>query len=351
MRTLPIYFLVDVSESMVGEPIARIEEGMRDVIKELQTDPYALETVSVSVIAFAGKAEVLCPLQEIIRFYPPDFPIGGGTSLGAALTALMEAMDKEVRPATREAKGDWRPIVFLFTDGAPTDDYGQALTRWKEKYSKKCTLIAISVGDGADLEILSEIANEVLMFKDKGSGSYKQFFKWVTASIQSFSQSVVENIKQGQLVAGDSSVVEKIDLKKHKDRNDDNYAVLLGRCQNKKQDYLIKFIKRVNACEDLPCIDGKPMQVRDYRLVGAFAIDRDRYARMTDENAQLCKVHISDLSGSPSCPCCGNRFALIICGCGNIFCGEAGDCHCPWCGKDGVISPVGGDETITRRQG
>ena len=85
MRRLPIYFLIDVSESMVGEPIIQVEKGMRNIIQELRTDPYALETVFVSVIVFAGKEKVLSPLTELYKFYPPQFPIGGGTSLGTAL--------------------------------------------------------------------------------------------------------------------------------------------------------------------------------------------------------------------------------------------------------------------------
>jgi putative membrane protein len=38
---------------MVGEPIAQVEEGMRTIIQELRTDPYALETVFVGILAFA----------------------------------------------------------------------------------------------------------------------------------------------------------------------------------------------------------------------------------------------------------------------------------------------------------
>lgn len=85
MRRLPIYFLVDVSESMVGEPIQQVQDGMRMIVQELRTDPYALETAYISVIAFAGKAKSVTPLTELYKFYPPTFPIGGGTSLGAAL--------------------------------------------------------------------------------------------------------------------------------------------------------------------------------------------------------------------------------------------------------------------------
>ena len=102
MRRLPIYFLVDVSESMVGEPIQQVQEGMRMIVQELRTDPYALETAYISVIAFAGKAKSISPLTELYKFYPPTFPIGGGTSLGEALDFLMDDMDKSLVKTTLE---------------------------------------------------------------------------------------------------------------------------------------------------------------------------------------------------------------------------------------------------------
>ena len=85
MRRLPIYFLIDVSESMVGDPIQQVEEGLATIIKTLKTDPTAIETVWVSIIVFAGQAKTLVPLQELISFYPPKFPIGSATSLSKGL--------------------------------------------------------------------------------------------------------------------------------------------------------------------------------------------------------------------------------------------------------------------------
>lgn len=104
MRRLPIYFLVDVSESMVGEPIEQVQNGMRTIIQELRVDPYALETAFVSIIAFAGKAQSLSPLTELYKFYPPTFPIGGGTSLGVAMNYLMDDIDKSIQKTTLEAR-------------------------------------------------------------------------------------------------------------------------------------------------------------------------------------------------------------------------------------------------------
>lgn len=59
MRRLPIYFLLDVSESMVGDSIEHVQDGMATIIKELKTDPFALETVWISIIAFAQKLKLL----------------------------------------------------------------------------------------------------------------------------------------------------------------------------------------------------------------------------------------------------------------------------------------------------
>ncbi|MBA3664186.1 MAG: VWA domain-containing protein, partial [Bacteroidetes bacterium] len=140
MRRLPIYFLIDVSESMVGEPIQQVEEGLATIIKELKTDPNSIETVWVSIIVFAGQAKTLVPLQEIVNFYPPRFPVGSGTSLSRALGHLMFELRKNQVTTTMERKGDWKPIVFLFTDGVPTDNTKIAIGEWKQNWQRTANM-------------------------------------------------------------------------------------------------------------------------------------------------------------------------------------------------------------------
>jgi len=122
MRKFPVYIVVDVSESMAGETLAVLEQGMRAIVSDLMTDPQALEMVWISVIGFAGRPRTLAPMTELAEFVPPHLPVGGGTALGAALTHLMDAIDRDVTRSSAERKGDWRPMVFLLTDGVPTDD-------------------------------------------------------------------------------------------------------------------------------------------------------------------------------------------------------------------------------------
>ena len=173
MRRLPVYFLVDVSESMVGAPIQQVQDGMRMIVQELRTDPYALETAFISIIAFAGKAKCISPLTELYKFYPPIFPIGGGTSLGVALNFLMDDMDKNLVKTTTEQKGDWKPIVFLFTDGTPTDNPSSAFARWNNSYRRKANIVAISIGDNVNTQLLGQISDNVLRLNRDARKSVK----------------------------------------------------------------------------------------------------------------------------------------------------------------------------------
>lgn len=332
MRRLPIYFLVDVSESMVGTPIEQVQEGMRTIIQNLRVDPYALETVFVSIIAFAGKAKVLSPLTELYKFYPPVFPIGGGTALGQGLECLMDDMDRNVQKTTREQKGDWKPLVFLFTDGNPTDDYALAFRRWNDRYRSHCNLVAVSIGDNVNVLTFAQITNDILLLKETDPESFSRFFKWVTDSIKTTSMSVSEGETEGMKLAPTSGInLEKADPGRYPGTVDENFAVLYGRCQTTRQDYLIKYARR-----DQPHAERETTGHRPFRLVGAYPIDKETYA------AYSCgghaRINTMSLSGVPACPCCGNQLGVVVCECGNIFCvGDSSTTECPWCGLQGTL--------------
>lgn len=347
MRRLPIYFLVDVSESMVGTPIEQVQDGMATIINELRTDPYALETAWVSVIAFAGKAKMLSPLEELYKFYPPKFPIGGGTSLGTALNFLMDEMDHTLQKTTTEVKGDWKPIIFLFTDGTPTDDYSSAFIKWNNKYRKHCNLVAISLGDNIDTGVLGQITDNVLRLNDTSPESFKQFFRWVTASIKTSSVSVTDAGDDSlKLAPTDGINLEKVDVTKSQ-KVDENFVVLLGKCQNTHKTYLVKYAKSLRPSE------YAPFDVLYYKLIGGYPVNEETYKELSDSRPANQKINTEELRGMPTCPCCGNQLGVVICECGNIFCvGEDAHSKCPWCGMEGELGGIGeGGIDITRSRG
>lgn len=66
MRRLPLFFVLDCSESMVGDNLKKMEDGLQAIVRALRADPHALETVYVSVVAFAGVARTIAPLVELV---------------------------------------------------------------------------------------------------------------------------------------------------------------------------------------------------------------------------------------------------------------------------------------------
>lgn len=337
MRRLPIYFLIDVSESMVGDPVEQVQDGIATIVKALRADPYALETVLVSVIAFAGKAKKLTPLLELTQFYPPKLPVGGGTSLGNALAFLMDDVDASVQKTTAEAKGDWKPIVFLFTDGNPTDEYQAAFDRWNRGYRRSASLVVVSLGDNANLNIFGKITETVLALKSTDAASFRQLFKWVTASIKTSSVSVREaGSDELQLAPIQDDALVKIDLDKYLPAKiDDNFAVILAKCQTTERHYLIKY----------------QHELRSYRLVGAFPVDSS-YFELAEGRQAVGKVNTSRLQGFPACPCCGNQYGFSTCSCGGIHCGSESRVQtCPWCGQQAEYGLGGGDLDVARTRG
>ncbi|MBD5386861.1 VWA domain-containing protein [bacterium] len=334
MRRLPIYFLIDVSESMVGVPIEQVQDGMRTIIQNLRVDPYALETVFVSIIVFAGRSKVLSPLTELYKFYPPVFPIGGGTSLGQGLECLMNDMDRNVQRTTLESKGDWKPIIFLFTDGNPTDDYAAAFRRWNEKYRRHCNLIAVSIGDNVNVLTLAQITNDILLLKDTDADSFCKFFKWVTASIKTTSMSVSEHNADEIKLAPTSGInLEKVDPATHPGCVDENFAVLHSRCQNTKQDFLVKYSRQMQGYYGQKSYYGNSSE---FKLVGAYPINKEEYERLS--SGASVRINTTLLRGVPACPCCGNQIGVVVCDCGNLFCvGESETNECPWCGMQGTL--------------
>ena len=90
MRRLPVYILLDTSGSMKGEPIHSVNVGLQSMLSALRQDPYALESVYISIITFDIEARVylsLTPLEEI-QIPEIEVPSSGATFMGAALNYL-----------------------------------------------------------------------------------------------------------------------------------------------------------------------------------------------------------------------------------------------------------------------
>ena len=182
MRHLPVYILIDTSGSMKGEPIESVKVGLADMVATLRQDPYALETVCISIITYDREVKQVLPLTELENLQIPDIvtPESGPTHTGLALKMLCEKIPVEVRKGTPEQKGDWRPLLFLMTDGRPAD-----LQLYREMIPKVqsmnfASIIGCAAGPKAKTELLQELTSQVFRLDTMDATTFKKFFVWVT---------------------------------------------------------------------------------------------------------------------------------------------------------------------------
>ncbi|QHQ18534.1 VWA domain-containing protein [Pectobacterium parmentieri] len=346
MRRLPVFFVLDCSESMIGDNLKKMNDGLQAIVSDLKKDPHALETAWISVIAFAGVAQTIVPLVEVVSFYPPRLPLGGGTSLGAALRELTKQIDEQVRKTTQERKGDWKPVVYLLTDGRPTDDTASEITRWKQHYANKVNLIAIGLGASADLNTLRQLTENVLLFTEAQEGDFTRFIKWITASVTAHSRSVGEDAPP--LLSNNESIV-RLAKDEVARAYDENCVILVGRCNKSRRPYLMKY-ERPNV--NLSSLNFK-LNINGFNLAGCFPIDED-YFTWSDARASALQVNTSELHGAPGCPHCGNASAFAMCSCGKLLCINGPETViCPWCNHNISFSENGGvdDFDVNRGRG
>lgn len=336
MRRLPIFLVLDVSESMAGKAIDDVQSGIKMLTDALMGDPFAMETVYISVIAFAGKAKTIVPLTYIMDFIPPQLPIGSGTNLSDALKVLMHEIDTNVKKNTHDTKGDWKPLIFILTDGTPNDNYKAAAAQWKLNYGKYST-VAVLMGENSDASALKSITDNVLVFKETTKESYQAFFKWVSSSIQTSSKEIGENGKENA-----SGNFDKIRKNMEADlladdlptENNVDYLVLSARCQKTKKPYIIRYVSRNKS--------------KTYTSDGSYPVGED-YFELSGSGESEQRVSIEQLSGPlPDCPHCHNTM-LGHCQCEKWLCLDPDrltNVKCPSCGSvddyGGSVSDVHG---------
>jgi uncharacterized protein YegL len=313
MRRLPVYLLIDCSESMAGPAIQAVCAAVDRMVRDLRAGPHSMETVVMSVITFSGEARLVAPLTPIDMFQLPALAIRPGTSLGRALDLLASCLVQDVVRTTSDRKGDWRPLVFLFTDGQPTDDWRGALDRIKALASPRiANIYAIGSGDDVDFTVLQEITDVVLKAED-----ISKAFVWITASIQSASKGMADGMDCLPELGEDSGLKE-VARGDYAPDQDPRQVFINARCSKTKGDYLMRFRREQ---EDGP-----------YVATAAHKLDGDD----AGFGAKLPAVQSCRLVGVPTCPYCGNVSAAV-CGCGGVMCVDLQKQEgliCPHCGME-----------------
>ncbi|HJT77291.1 MAG TPA: TerY-C metal binding domain-containing protein, partial [Gemmataceae bacterium] len=238
-------------------------------------------------------------------------------------------IDREVTKTAPGSKGDYKPFVILITDGQPTDDWeGAAAAVQSPQNPWRSNLLAVACGPDADPDLLRRVAPTVLLMKDMAPAAWRKVFVWLTASVQTTSQSVGTREGQGVTLPPPPADVLEVAPPSSGPRDPRPRQVFIHAwCSRDARPYLMRF--------------ARAPQGDAYVAVRAHPLD----AVEDDGDGGVPPVRSSQLVGCPPCPYCDNT-AAGLCGCGAILCApgaaEVTTVTCPRCRQTLSFGPPGG---------
>ena len=195
-RRLPVYLLLDTSGSMDGAPIESLRSGLEQFKSEVMGDEISSDCVHVGVITFADDAELVTGnLQLIESFEPPTLTAAGVTRLDKAFQVLRESVDRDLkRPIQGGKKGDYKPMIFVLTDGQPTDENGyESDLLWKPERDalvnrpsgkiKPNNIVAVGCGPNCKDETLKGISTGIAFRMGTDKAAFVALFEFLSMSI------------------------------------------------------------------------------------------------------------------------------------------------------------------------
>lgn len=183
----PCVLLLDVSDSMSGQPINELNEGLVTFQHLLQQDTLASLRVEIAIITFGQEVRVVQKFVTAHQFEAPRLFTSGRTPMGEAIHSALDMIRQCKDIYQQNGVPYYRPWIFLITDGLPTDEWQSAAQRVKQEEShQSVAFFAVGV-QGADKETLQKISQRApLMLKGL---NFREMFVWLSGSLSSVSHS------------------------------------------------------------------------------------------------------------------------------------------------------------------
>lgn len=183
-RQMSLFFIVDTSGSMDGEKIAAVNTAIREVLPEIAeiSSENADAQIKVACLQFANDVQWLFRPTDVEGMTWNDLRAEGMTSMCTAFNELNTKLSR--KEFLDSPTGNFAPVLFLMSDGQPTDEYHKSLDSLREnRWFQVAIRVAIAIGDDADKNILTEFTgNPELVLTAHTPEALKQMIRFVSVT-------------------------------------------------------------------------------------------------------------------------------------------------------------------------
>ena len=219
-RPLHFFWVVDCSGSMFGEKMGTVNNAIQETVPEMQEaaegNPNA--KLLVRTLKFSSGASWVNPDPvDVEDFSWEDLVAVGVTDMGKAFDLL--ASQLTIPPMSDRALP---PVIVLLSDGRPTDNYKPALDRLlKLPWGKKAVRIAISIGQDADNDVLTEFTgSRDLVLQANNATTLTKMIKWASTVASVVSAPASRPDMTTKTADGDNNGLLMLDMDNIPDPND-----------------------------------------------------------------------------------------------------------------------------------
>ncbi len=144
------YLLLDTSASMSGAPLESMKQGLQLLCATFISR--SKRPVQIRLIGYESTAHEIAPMRDVTEFELPRLDTAGSSGLGGAFRLLSQTMS-EHDPS----------LVYVFTDGEPTDDWEVALESLRPHIAR---LVGVGCGLSANMDTLAPMVDRAFQVRE-----------------------------------------------------------------------------------------------------------------------------------------------------------------------------------------
>ena len=186
--------LLDTSASMGGQPLDELQRGLETFHSEIKEDPTTTNRLEVGIISFDSSISVKQEPALVENFNMPKLTAQGSTHMTDGIHKAIEMVNERKNWYKQTGQPYYRPWIILMTDGEPFPesanwDLHQTADEIKTAVDNK-NFFFFPVGvEGADMEVLKDIASDKMPPAKLDGLKFASFFKWLSASMNTITHS------------------------------------------------------------------------------------------------------------------------------------------------------------------